>query len=58
MNTRYLEKSLGDHLRRHFPHHISAFALFVAKLGWAALFGGLLLIGILITKAVWPAMMP
>jgi len=54
MNTRYLEKSLGDHLRRHFPHHISAFALFVAKLGWAALFGGLLLMGILITKTVWP----
>src|SRR6056300_1780997 len=54
MNTRHLEKLLGDRLRRHLPHQLSAFALFAAKLGWAALFGGLLLMGILITKAIWP----
>ncbi len=54
MNTRHLEKLLGDRLRRHFPHHISAFALFIAKLAWAALFGGMLLLGILMTKAFWP----
>ena len=55
MKTRHLEKLLGDRLRRHFPAQISAFALFIAKLGWAALFGGLLLLGILITKVMWPA---
>ena len=54
MKTRHLEKHLGTWLRRYLPTHLSTFVLFVAKLGWSALFGGLLLAAILLTKAFWP----
>jgi uncharacterized membrane protein YoaT (DUF817 family) len=54
MKTRHLEKHLGTWLRRYLKTHLSTFVLFIAKLGWSALFGGLLLAAILLTKAFWP----
>jgi len=48
-----LERRLGDWARAHLPAGLQEFAMFVLKQGWAALFGGLLLIAILVTKAVW-----
>jgi hypothetical protein len=51
MKTIHLEKHLGTWLRRYLQTHLSTFVLFIAKLGWSALFGGLLLAAILLTKA-------
>ena len=51
--TRSLERRLGDWARGHLPDGLVELIMFVLKQGWACLFGGLLLAGILITKAIW-----
>jgi uncharacterized membrane protein YoaT (DUF817 family) len=51
--TRALERRLGDRMRARLPHWAAEFVMFVLKQGWAALFGGLMLIGLLVTKALW-----
>lgn len=51
--TRALERRLGDRMRARLPHALTEFVMFVLKLGWASLFGGLLLIGLIGTRAVW-----
>jgi uncharacterized membrane protein YoaT (DUF817 family) len=51
--TRALERHLGDRVRARLPHGLAEFVMFGLKQGWAALFGGLMLIGLLVTKALW-----
>lgn len=48
-----IERRLGDWMRGRLPHALAEFVMFVLKQGWAALFGGLLLAMIIVTKAVW-----
>lgn len=51
--TRSLERSLGRHIRAALPGPLAEFTMFVLKQGWACLFGGLLLIAVIFTKAIW-----
>ena len=51
--TPRLERRLGDWARARLPFGMAELVLFVLKQGWACLFGGLLLLAILLTKAVW-----
>nr|WP_074257551.1 DUF817 domain-containing protein [Vannielia litorea] len=44
---------MGDWARRRLPAWLAELVMFTLKQGWAALFGGLLLLAILATKAVW-----
>ena len=52
-NTREIEKAVGVWTRRHMPGWLSEFVVFVLKLGWASLFGALMLIGLIVTKVFW-----
>ncbi|UWQ09449.1 DUF817 domain-containing protein [Aliiroseovarius crassostreae] len=40
-------------MRSRLPYGVAEFVMFVLKQGWAALFGGLMLIGIMLSKAIW-----
>lgn len=51
--TRSIERSLGDRVRILLPHWAAELVLFVLKMGWAALFGGVLLLAIIASKAIW-----
>lgn len=51
--TAALERAFGDAVRARLPHIAAELVMFVLKQGWAALFGGLLLIGIILSDAVW-----
>ena len=51
--TPALERRLGDWARARMSRHTAAFVMFVLKQGWAALFGGLFLIAIVLTRAIW-----
>jgi uncharacterized membrane protein YoaT (DUF817 family) len=51
--TAFLERKLGDWARARLPWWAADFVMFVLKQGWAALFGGLFLIAIIATRAVW-----
>ena len=51
--TRRLERGLGDWARARLPGPIRDLAMFTLKMGWSALFGGLLLIAIILSKAIW-----
>jgi uncharacterized membrane protein YoaT (DUF817 family) len=51
--TRALERLLGDWARARLPGWAAEFVMFALKQGWAALFGILLLLGLLLTKALW-----
>jgi len=44
---------MGDWMRGWLPHGLAEFVMFLLKLAWASLFGGLLLIAILVSNAVW-----
>ncbi|QDC11543.1 DUF817 domain-containing protein [Oceanicola sp. D3] len=44
---------MGDWARRRLPGWLAELVMFTLKQGWAALFGGLLLVAILATKAIW-----
>ncbi|WP_054302391.1 DUF817 domain-containing protein [Gemmobacter sp. LW-1] len=48
-----LERRLGDWARARLPYGLAELVMFVLKQGWACLFGGLLLIAILATRAIW-----
>ena len=48
-----IERRLGDWLRAKLHNGLSECIMFVVKMGWASLFGGLLLIGMLVTSAIW-----
>jgi len=49
-----LERRLGDWARARLPFWAAEFVMFVLKQGWACLFGGVLLVAIIVTKLVWP----
>ena len=51
--TRSLEHRMGDWARARLPFAIAELVMFILKQGWACLFGGLLLLAIIATKAVW-----
>lgn len=51
--TRRLEHRLGDWARARLPGPITDLVMFTLKMGWSALFGGLLLIAIIASKAIW-----
>lgn len=51
--TRTLERALGDRARVLLPPSVAEFVMFVLKQGWACLFGGLMLVAIMVSKAVW-----
>ena len=51
--TAWLERRMGDWARARLSPRLAEFAMFVFKQGWAALFGGLFLAAILLTRAVW-----
>lgn len=48
-----IERKLGDLLRARLPEAVTELVMFTLKMGWAALFGGLLLIAMLVSNAVW-----
>lgn len=52
-NTRGLERRMGDWARARLPFALAEFTMFVLKQGWACLFGGMLLAGIITTKLIW-----
>lgn len=58
MQTRTLERRLGDWLRAKLPTPITEFVMFVVKMGWATLFGGLLLLGMIVSSKIWQADWP
>ncbi|WP_291728410.1 DUF817 domain-containing protein [Leisingera sp. F5] len=51
--TRRLERRLGDRMRAHLPLALSEFTMFTLKQGWAAIFGILLLGGLIVTGWIW-----
>ena len=57
-DTPRLERRLGDWARARLPFVLAEFVMFVLKQGWACLFGGLLLIGLIASKLVWQAEWP
>ncbi len=52
-STPGIERRLGDRARAYLSPGIAELVMFVLKQGWACLFGGLLLIAILVSKAMW-----
>lgn len=53
--TRRLERRLGDAMRARLPFALAEFVMFGLKQAWAAIFGALLLIGMLVTDHIWQA---
>ena len=53
--TRRLERALGDWCRARLPHYLSELVMFTLKQGWAAIFGILLLGGLLVSSRIWQA---
>ena len=57
-STQQIEKAVGEWTRGHLPVWLSEFVVFALKMAWASLFGGLILIGIIVTKAIWTDAIP
>ena len=53
VSTRDLERRLGDWARGRLPGWAVEFVMFVLKQGWACLFGGLMLLALLLSSAIW-----
>lgn len=53
LNTPALERRLGDWARARLPRGLADLTMFVLKQGWACLFGGLLLLAMILTRMVW-----
>ncbi|WP_425537454.1 DUF817 domain-containing protein [Phaeobacter gallaeciensis] len=51
--TRRLERRLGDAMRARLPFAVAEFVMFGLKQAWAAIFGALLLFGILFSNHIW-----
>ncbi|WP_235871427.1 DUF817 domain-containing protein [Shimia sediminis] len=56
--TRRMERHLGDWMRSKLPFAVSELVMFLLKQGWASLFGGLLLIAMVVTARLWQADWP
>ena len=48
-----LERRLGDWMRARLPEALAEFVMFGLKMGWACLFGGLLLAAMIVTAVIW-----
>ena len=48
-----LERRLGDWMRARLPAALAEFVMFGLKMGWACLFGGLLLAAMIVTAVIW-----
>lgn len=53
--TRRIERRLGDYVRARLTGPVGELVMFFLKMGWAALFGMLLLVAIIVTSAIWRA---
>ncbi len=51
--TAFLERRMGDWARRRLSPGWAEFVMFGLKQGWAALFGGLFLIALIASAAIW-----
>jgi uncharacterized membrane protein YoaT (DUF817 family) len=58
LQTRPLEKRLGRWMRARLPDRLTEFIMFGLKMGWASLFGGLMLGAIIASRALWQADWP
>jgi uncharacterized membrane protein YoaT (DUF817 family) len=52
-DTPHIERALGDWMRRRLPFALAELVMFGLKQGWACLFGGLMLLALIASKAVW-----
>ena len=52
--TRSLENALGQWARDKVPFALAELLLFGFKQAWAAIFGGLILCALMVTKSLWP----
>lgn len=52
-STQKIERALGDFARARLPFWAAELVMFVFKQAWACLFGGLLLVAIIISKLIW-----
>ena len=52
-STREIERALGDWMRARLPFAVAEFVMFGLKLGWASLFAGLLLFGLILSSLIW-----
>lgn len=57
-HTRRLERRLGDWMRARLPFAIAEVVMFCLKMGWAGLFGGLLLLGMILSNRLWQSDWP
>lgn len=51
--TRQIERHLGDWMRARLPFAVAELVMFILKQGWASLFGGLLLIAMIVSSKLW-----
>lgn len=56
--TRQLERQLGDWMRARLPVPLTELIMFCLKMLWAGLFGGALLLGMIITNRIWQSDWP
>lgn len=52
------ERRLGDWMRDRLPHGVAEFVVFVLKQGWSAMYGGLMLAALILSKMLWPDQAP
>ncbi len=53
MNNQPIERRLGNAMRARLPLWAAEFVMFTLKQAWAVLFGVAMLVGIVISKAIW-----
>lgn len=56
--TRQLERALGDWMRARLPKALTELIMFCLKMIWAGLFGGALLLGMIVTNRIWQSDWP
>jgi uncharacterized membrane protein YoaT (DUF817 family) len=57
-NNMKIERQLGDWMRARLPHVLTELIMFTLKMGWAALFGALLLVAMLLSNTFWQSDWP
>ncbi|MEM7237711.1 MAG: DUF817 domain-containing protein [Pseudomonadota bacterium] len=50
-----IERRMGDWMRSRLPFAVAEFVMFGLKQGWACLFGGVMLVLLIVTKLIWQA---
>ncbi len=56
--TRQLERALGDWMRARLPAPLTELIMFCLKMIWAGLFGGALLLGMILSNRIWQSDWP